>query len=140
MTVNIIGQGDSAPPFGWVDYPREGESARGDFLDMWGWALDDIEVREVRIKRSPFADEAAKPLDFDGLIPVGTATFFKGIRPDVAKVHADYPLNDRAGWRFRFPLKEFLLEGRESLTIHVLFVDKEGHSIALAARTIKLAR
>jgi hypothetical protein len=140
VIVNVLDRGASAPPFGWVDYPEERQSVWGNFLDMWGWALDDIEVKEVRIKRSPFRDEAAKPLGPDGLIPVGTATFFKGIRPDVAKIHADYPLNDRAGWRFRFPLRGYFEGGRESIIIHVFLEDKEGHTIALAARTVRLAR
>ncbi|MDH7513939.1 MAG: hypothetical protein QHH14_13410 [Clostridiales bacterium] len=140
VAVNIIEQGASAPPFGWVDYPADGERVTGNFLDMWGWALDDIEVREVRIKRSPFPGETAKPVDPDGLIHVGIATFFKGMRPDVARVHADYPLNDRAGWQFRFPLRGFLSEGRESLILHVFFVDKEGHIREMTPRTVRLAR
>ncbi len=139
VVVNSIARGASAPPFGWVDTPQNGQRVRGDFLDMWGWALDDIEVKDVRIKRNPFPNEGAGPLDADGLIPVGRASFFRGIRPDVEKANPECPLNDQAAWWFRFPLRELFEHKRATLVIHVFLEDKEGHLIELASKAVRLA-
>jgi hypothetical protein len=140
VVLNIFNQGASSPPFGWLDYPPNGETVRGHYVEVWGWALDDIEVTEVRIKRSPFPNESSKLIETDGLISVGKAKLLKGARPDVEKAFARYPLNSRAGWWFNLPLSDLPSEADQNLTIHAILIDKEGHSTGLNTATVKLAR
>jgi hypothetical protein len=140
VVLNIVRKGASAPPFGWLDYPPNGTTVRGDQLEVWGWALDDIEVTEVKIKRTPFPNEDSRPIDPDGLIPVGKAKLMKGARPDVEKAFARYPLNSRAGWWFSLPLGDLPPETVDKLTIHAVLTDKEGSSTDLNSTTVKLAR
>lgn len=140
VTINIFNEAASSPPFGWLDYPPDGETVRSDYLEVWGWALDDIEVTEVKIKRNPFPSESSKRIDPDGLIYVGKAKLLKGARPDVEKAFNRYPLNSRAGWWFSFPLGDLPAEAGQNLTIHAILMDKEGHSTDLNTTTVNLAR
>ncbi len=140
VVLNIFRKGASSPPFGWLDYPSDGLTVRGDQLEVWGWALDDIEVMDVKIKRDPFPEEASRPIDPDGLIPVGKAKLMAGARPDVEKAFARYPLNSRAGWWFSFPLRDLPPEADGSLTIHAVLTDKEGSRADLNSATVKLVR
>lgn len=95
---------------------------------------------EVQIKRDPFPKEASKPIDPDGLVPVGKAKLMTGARPDVEQAYARYPLNSRAGWWFSFPLRDLPPEADGSLTIHAVLIDKEGSRAGLNATTVTLTR
>jgi hypothetical protein len=140
VVLNVFNQGASSPPFGYVDFPPNGETAQGDYLEVWGWALDDIEVMEVKIKRNPFPNESSKLIDPDGFVYVGKAKLLPNARPDVEKVFPRYPLNSRAGWWYDFPIRDLPLEAGKNLTIHAILIDKEGHGTELNRRTVKLAR
>jgi hypothetical protein len=140
VVLNVFPPGAASPPFGWLDYPPNGAIVRGRYLEVWGWALDDIEVREVRIKRSPFPNESSQLTDPDGLISVGKAKLLKGARPDVEKAFARYPLNSRAGWWFDFPLADLPAGAGQNLTIHAVLIDKEGQRTDLNPATVKLVR
>jgi hypothetical protein len=140
VIVNVYEKGSSAPPFGWLDYPADGQTVRGDSVEVWGWALDDIAVQDVLIKRSPFSEESPGLPDSDGLIYVGRAKFLQGVRPDVEKAFGGFPLNSRAAWWLNFPLDELASDHGRDLTIHAVAIDVEGKSRLVKSTTVQVAR
>lgn len=99
-------------------------------IAVTGWAVDDIEVSQVRILRDPVAGEAA------GLIPIGTGVFVDGARPDVAALFPTMPRRSRGGWGYLM-LTNFLPNlGNGTFRIHAYADDVDGHSTLLGSRTI----
>jgi hypothetical protein len=70
--------GGDAAPFGCFDTPTSGATVSGS-VPVSGWALDDIEVSRVEIRRAPVALDPLGAIGSDGLIFVGNATFVKGV-------------------------------------------------------------
>jgi len=100
--------GFGAAPFGVVDTPLQDVTGVQGAISMTGWALDDMEVRQVRIYRNCASFELGRPhcVPLHGhahlgyVVPVGDATFVYGARPDVEALYPDYPVANRAGWGF----------------------------------------
>lgn len=109
------------PPFGPFETPLNNSVVRSS-VPFTGWALDDVEVDNVKI--------------YNGDSYVGDAVFVEGPRPDVEQAHPDYPLNYRAGWGYMM-LTNFLPNGGNG-TYHVKAVamDSEGKQTTLGTKTI----
>jgi len=95
----------SLPPFGLVDTPADNSTGLYGSIAVTGWALDDVEVREVQIWRDPNPADPAAAI-FPGSAPqsgkvfIGDATQVTGARPDVEALYPSYPFANRAGWGY----------------------------------------
>ena len=103
VSLNLVQNGTSASPFGFVDTPLDNTTGVTGAIPFTGWALDDIEVTRVMICRAAFGAEVA-PVDPNcggaAQIFVGFAVFIDGARPDVPVAFPTYPVNTKAGWGF----------------------------------------
>ena len=127
----IVNQGGLAmqPPFGSLDGPADGAQVSGS-VGVGGWALDDLEVRRVRIYRDPVGGEPAAP------VLLGDAVFVPGARPDVRLAYPTFPNNDRAGWGFLILTNMLPNQGNGLFRIYAYAEDAEGLQALLGARTI----
>jgi hypothetical protein len=126
VTMVVYDAHNTATPIGWLDTPGEGATVRGS-IPVTGWALDNIEVKSVKIYRE---DNKKK------WVYIGDAVFVEGARPDVQQKYPDYPLNSRAGWGYML-LTNFLPGGGNgTYTLWAAAVDAEGQQVALGAKTI----
>ena len=122
--------GSPAAASGALDTPADGITGVTGSIGITGWAIDDIEVRQVRIVRDPVAGEPA------GLVHIGTAVFVDGARPDVAALYPTSPRRTRGGWGYLM-LTNFLPNlGTGTFRIHAYADDADGHSTLLGSRTI----
>jgi len=108
-------------PFGDFATPIDG-SAISNSVPVTGWALDDIEVTNVKIYNSETF--------------IGDAIFIEGARPDIELAYPGYPNNYKAGWGYML-LTNFLPNGGNgTYTIHAIAIDKEGNVVTLGSKTI----
>jgi len=94
VTLTTALNGASASPGGSFDTPSDGVTGVTGSIAVTGWALDDIEVRAVRVMRDPVPGEGT------ALIFIGNAVFVEGARPDVAATLPTLPQNLRGGWGY----------------------------------------
>jgi hypothetical protein len=126
VTMVVYDALNTAAPIGWFDTPGEGATVSGS-VPVTGWALDNIEVKSVKIYRE---DNMKK------WVYIGDAVFVEGARPDVQQKYPDYPLNSRAGWGYML-LTNFLPEGGNgTCTLWAAAVDAEGQQVSLGSKTI----
>ncbi|MCP5050632.1 MAG: hypothetical protein GY940_25945 [bacterium] len=124
VTVNlkVIDFWEDRKPFGAFGTPTDGSVARSS-IPVTGWALDDVEVKTVKIYRRVG----------NGSKFVGDAVFVEGARPDVEVQYADYPRNHMAGWGYML-LTNFLPDGTH--VISAVAIDSSGNRTNLGSRTI----
>ncbi|MEO0216899.1 MAG: hypothetical protein ABIL14_07785, partial [candidate division WOR-3 bacterium] len=134
--LSVIGEGASAMPFGFVDTPVDGASGIEGAIPVTGWALDDIEVTKVEIKRDPHPSDNPVVIGPDGLVYIGDAVFVEGARPDVEQAYPTYPLSYRAGWGYMLLTNFLPNQGNGTYRIHAIAYDKEGHRVTLGTKTI----
>ena len=128
--LNIYPVGTAVAASGALDTPANGITGVTGSIAVTGWAIDDIEVTQVRILRDAVAGEPA------GLIPIGTAVFVDGARSDIAALFPSLPRPTRAGWGYLM-LTNFLPNlGNGTFRIHAYADDADGHSTLLGSRTI----
>jgi carboxypeptidase family protein len=120
----------SRAAFGQVDTPAPGATGVVGSLAVTGWALDDVEVKRVKISRDPVAGEG-----LTGDVYLGDATFVEGARPDVAAVNPGVPFNTRAGWGYLLLSNMLPGQGNGTYTLHLDAVDAEGNVTRLGNRT-----
>ena len=131
--LNLFAPGSPAAATGAIDTPTDGVAGVTGSIAVTGWAVDDIEVSRVRILRDPLPGEGA------ALIPIGTAVFVDGSRPDVAGLFPTTPRRTRGGWGYLM-LTNFLPGlGNGTFRIHAYADDAEGHTTLLGTRTITCA-
>ena len=119
------GNGTDAPPFGTFETPLEGSTVRSS-IPVSGWALDDVEVDNVKIYRETGTD----------LAYIGDALLIEGARPDIETAFPDYPNNSRAGWGYMM-LTHFLPNGGNgTFTLHAIATDSSNQSVTLGTKTI----
>jgi len=135
VTLNVIPAGASSSPFGFFDTPTDEATVFGS-VPVTGWALDDIEVTRVEIKRWPHPSDDPVVIGPDGLVYIGDAVFVEGARPDVAQLYPAYPLNYRAGWGYMMLTNFLPNQGNGTFTIYAIAYDKEGHRVSLGSKTI----
>jgi hypothetical protein len=131
----VMAPGTSSAPFGYFDTPTEGAAVFGS-VPVTGWALDDIEVVRVEVKRSPHPLDNPIVIGPDGLVFIGNAVFVEGARPDVANLYPTYPLNSRAGWGYMLLTNMLPNYGNGPYTLHAIAYDKEGNSVTLGSKSI----
>jgi hypothetical protein len=135
VQLRVYGSGRDSEPFGVFDTPEHGSTVSAN-IPVTGWALDDIEVTRVQIKRSPHPDDNPAAIGPDGLVFVGNAYLVKGARPDVEAVYPDYPKNDRAGWGCMVLTNFFPGQGNGLFTLHAFAYDGKGHKVKLGQKNI----
>ena len=134
VSATVYAQGSDAAPFGSFDSPADGSTAAAS-VAVTGWALDDIEVTRIEIKRSPHVLDNPASVGTDGLIYVGDAGFVKNARPDVEASLPAFPNAYRAGWGYMM-LTNFLPNGGNgTYVLHVFAYDGSGHKIKLGQKT-----
>ena len=138
MTVVIGGQfvtvtqgGPSTQgPFGFIDTPQDGAAGLSGAIAISGWAIDDVAVDRDEIFRDP------APTELQVQIPVGTATFVEGARPDVQSAFPSLPFASRAGWGYLLLTNMLPGGGDGTYRFHVYAQDIEGQRTLLGSRTI----
>jgi hypothetical protein len=110
----------SRSPFGVLELPMDAAWCK-DTLRVSGWALDDVAVDVVTIRR-------------EGGQEIGKGTFIPNQRPDVVSVHGDYPRGNLAGWEYLLPCAELR---HESEVIEVVATDGVGNATVLGTRTVR---
>jgi len=133
--LEVYGAGGSSSPFGFFDTPINGVTVSGE-IPVTGWALDDIEVTKVEIKRGSVAGDSPVVIGPDGLVYIGNAVFVKGFRPDVEALYPDYPRNDRAGWGYMMLTTGLPNTGNGTFTIYAFAYDGSGHKVELGSKVI----
>jgi len=134
VTLKVLAAGGDAVPFGSFDSPVDGSSGSGS-IAVTGWALDDVEVARVEIKRDADPSDPLGAIDpNDGLVYIGDAVFVQGARPDVETSNPGVPRNDRAGWGYML-LTNFLPGGGNGTYLLYAFAfDSAGHKVELGRR------
>jgi sugar lactone lactonase YvrE len=130
VKLTTIANGTAAVPTGAFDTPLQGATGVAGSIPVTGWALDDIEVRTLRILRDPVAGEGL------ALIFIGNAVFVEGARPDVALTFPTLPRNTRAGWGYLMLTNFLPNQGNGTFKLYAVADDADGHSVVLGTRTI----
>ena len=136
VRLKVYGEKENKPPIGWMDKPEEGEKIKDSGCFVAGWALDDIEIEEVQIKREPLEGKGLEVLDSDGLIFLGRAGFRAWGRPDIYKLYPQMPLNYRTSWGFDLKPEHFGFKKNISLKLYAIFLDKDGFRTVIGPRKI----
>jgi hypothetical protein len=125
VTLNVYDSGSHSSPFGSFDTPTNGATVMSS-IPVTGWAVDDIEVSNVKIYRR----------NNGALVYIGDAVFVEGARPDVEQAYPDYPLSYKAGWGYMM-LTNFLPNGGNgTFTLYAIATDIEGNQETLGTKTI----
>jgi len=136
VTLVVLAAGTNAIPFGFFETPFNGTTGITGAIPVTGWALDDVEVIGVDIKRVPVVGDPPAAIGPDGFVFIGHAIFVEGARPDVELDHPRNPFNSRAGWGYML-LTNFLPNGGNgTYVLYAFATDKEGHTVPLDAKTI----
>jgi len=133
VNLKIYALGGDNPPIGFFDTPANGLTVSGS-VAVTGWALDDIEVTKVEIKRDPDPDDHPSAIGADGLIYIGDAVFVMESRPDVEGLYPDSPLNDRAGWGYMMLTYGLPRQGNGTFRLHAFAEDASGHRVLLGTK------
>ncbi len=137
IQVNLTVYSTSAEtePFGYIDTPADGSTVAGS-VPVTGWAIDDIEVTKLEIKRAPVGSDPPEVIGPDGLVYIGDAIFVKGARTDIETLYPTYPRVDRAGWGYMM-LTNFLPDqGNGTFTLYALAYDGSGNKTELGHKMI----
>ncbi|HEX2695550.1 MAG TPA: Ig-like domain-containing protein, partial [Acidobacteriota bacterium] len=124
-----------AKPFGSFDSPVNGSTVMGT-IPVSGWALDDVGVARVEIKRDPIAGDDAGSIGADGLVHVGEASFIRGARPDVEAAWKTSPNKDRAGWGTTLLTYDLPGRGNGPLRLHAIATDMGGKKKELGVKSV----
>ena len=142
VSLDLILNGLSAPPFGAVDTPLESATGVTGAIPFTGWALDDVEVTRVMVCRAAAGTEVA-PVDPNcggaAQIFVGFAVVIDGARPDVAAYFSTYPLNTKAGWGLMVLTNMLPSQGNGTYQFAMYAQDRDGHTTLLGTRTMTCA-
>jgi hypothetical protein len=130
VVLHVYPIGTNTGPFGVVDTPTEGITGVTGAIAVTGWALDDVEVKSVRIVRDPVAGEGAD------LVFIGNAVLLEGARPDVAAVNPTTPWNVRAGWGYMLLTNFLPNHGDGTFTLRAYAEDTDGHLSPIGSKTI----
>ncbi|MFC2160400.1 hypothetical protein ACFLRX_01975 [Acidobacteriota bacterium] len=127
--------GSRAGPFGHFDTPMDGAAVYGS-IPVTGWALDDVEVTRVEIKRAPHVQDPFESIGSDGLVFVGDGYFVDGSRPDIEQLFEFYPLSYRAGWGYLLLTLGLPNLGNGTFILHAFAYDSAGNRSWLGKKTI----
>ncbi len=123
VTLQKYNTGATSSPFGDFSTPIDGSTVSSS-IPVTGWALDDIEIANVKI--------------YNGTAYVGDAVFVEGARPDVETTYSTYPYKYKAGWGYML-LSYFLPGGGNgTYTLYAKATDMEGNETTLGSKTITI--
>jgi hypothetical protein len=107
-------------------------------IPVTGWALDDIEVDRVEIWRRAEPEDPPEAINPEGLVPVGTALFVEGARPNLETdfPYNLYPYNYKGGWGYMLLTYGLARRGNGEYVLHAFVWDVEGKKTALGTKTI----
>jgi len=135
VSLTVYALDSDSAPFGYIDTPASGSNVYGS-VPVTGWALDDVEVTRVEIKRAPHGSDSPAAIGPDGLVYIGDAVFVRGARTDVESIYPTYPRADRAGWGYML-LTHFLPnQGNGTYTLYAIAYDGSGHRVDLGQKVI----
>lgn len=123
VTLKIYSSGSTVEPIGTFATPLEGAKVAGS-IAVTGWAVDDIEVKEVKI--------------YSGSTAIDNAIFVEDARPDVAAAYPAYPRSYAAGWGYMLLTNYLPGGGNGTYTLSAVATDAEGYSVSLGSATIKV--
>ncbi len=129
VTLTVYPALGDAVPFGNFETPLSGATLMSS-VPVTGWALDDVGIEKVLIKRDAVAGEGS------GEVFVGEAVLVEGARPDVELAYPGYPMNYKAGWGYMMLTNMLPNGGNGSYTFHVYAVDGVGHEVLLGSKTV----
>jgi hypothetical protein len=129
ITMKIYEPPSEKNPFGSFDTPVHGSTVMSS-IPVTGWALDDIGIDRVIIKRNAVPGEGA------GMIYIGDAVLVDGSRPDVESAYPGYPMNYKAGWGYMMLTNMLPNSGNGTFTIYAYVKDFVGHEVLLGSKTI----
>jgi len=133
--LTVYALGCDSEPFGVMDTPLDEADVFGS-VPVTGWALDDVEVTRIEIKRAPHVEDPVHVIGPDGLVYIGDAVFVRGARPDVESFYPSYPRADMAGWGYML-LTNFLPNGGNGIfTLYAIAYDGSGHKVYLGQKVI----
>jgi hypothetical protein len=135
VRLEVYAPGADDDPFGTMDTPAAGATVSGN-IPVSGWALDDIEVSKVEIKRNSHTSDPPGAIGADGKVFVGKAYFVRGARPDVAAAYPDYPYNDKAGWGCMVLTNFLPNQGNGDFTLYAIATDSSGNTTQLGQKLI----
>ncbi len=124
IDINLTVLANDFSPFGAFGTPLEGSTVSG-VVPVTGWALDDIEVENVKI----YCEQDSS------LVFLANASFADGSRPDVAAAYPDYPFKHTAGWGYSL-VTGLLADGDGSYKIYAIASDGAGNETTLGSKTI----
>jgi hypothetical protein len=133
--LTVFSHGADAGPFGFMDTPVNGSNVYGS-VPVTGWALDDIEVKKIEIKRAPDVADGPGSIGADGLVYIGDAVFVKGARPDVAAAYPTYPRADSAGWGYMLLTYFLPRSGNGNFRLYAIAEDTSGRRVSLGWKDI----
>lgn len=122
-------------PIGEFDSPVDRAKVKGT-IPLSGWALDDIGVERLEIRRNPVASDPAESIGTDGLVHVGSAASSEGARPDIETRYANYPLKQRGGWGLTLMTYSLPKQGNGTFVLHAIAADREGNAVEIGKKTI----
>jgi len=117
-------------PFGYFDIPENNSTGITGSIPVSGWALDDIEVTNLKIYRNSVTGEPS------GLVFLGDGLFIEGSRPDVEAAYPTTPNADRSGWGYNLLTNTMPNEGNGTFTLTAKATDREGHTVTIGSKTI----
>jgi len=127
--LKVMEKAQEMPPFGSFDSPLDGSVVTGS-IPVTGWALDDVEVSNVKIFRNPIESHEK------GLIYIGDAIFVEGARPDVELQFPAYPKSYQAGWGYMMLTNMLPNQGNGTFVLTAIAADSSGHEVILDKKTI----
>jgi hypothetical protein len=116
-------------PFGSFDSPMDGAVVSGS-IPITGWVLDDVDVSNVKVFRSPLQGHET------GRIYIGDAVFVDDARPDVEGKYSTYPNHYRAGWGYMMLTNQLPNQGNGTFVITTVAIDSSGNEVQLGEKTI----
>lgn len=125
----------TAPPIGAFESPKSGITVKGT-IALSGWALDDLGVAKLEIRRAPVKTDPADKIGKDGLVYVCDAGFVAGARPDLESLYANYPLANRAAWGSLLNTYSLPGGGNGKFILRAISYDLEGNGVEIGAKTI----
>ena len=135
ITVTMQVLATTAAPIGAFESPKNGVGVKGT-VALSGWALDDLGVAKLEIRRTPVRTDPADTIGSDGLVYIGDAGFVAGARTDIENLYANYPLSNRAAWGYMLNTYALPGAGNGKFVLHAVAFDQEGNRIELGARTL----
>jgi hypothetical protein len=135
ISVTLDVQVSTAVPIGAFESPKNGINVKGT-ISLSGWALDDLGVAKLQIRRAAVKSDPADTIGTDGLVTVGDAGFVVGARPDLETLYANYPLKDRAAWGYMLNTYALPGAGNGKFTLYAVAYDQEGNGVRIGTKTI----